>query len=99
MPNGQTQRKCNANATSNATLYEVEKMNIRNEKPNLIIISLNSDCSRVESIDIQTKAFRFVDTAMALMQRCFRINTWGSLRYLCLFDGRPVVADRKAGEI
>ncbi len=74
-------------------------MQIRNEKPNHIVITLNPDCTRIENISLDVKAFRYVDVTMALMQRLFRIAPWGSLRHLCEYDGRPVVADRKAVEI
>lgn len=36
-------------------------MQIKNEKPNLIIFELNSDCTRIEKISLEPKAFRFVD--------------------------------------
>ena len=70
-------------------------MNIRNTKTNEIIIRLSDDCSRIEKITLNPRAFRFVDAAMGLMARSFRVANWGALRHLVEYDGMPVVRDAR----
>ncbi|MDO9110512.1 MAG: hypothetical protein Q7U40_07635 [Desulfatirhabdiaceae bacterium] len=73
-------------------------MQLKNEKPNLIIFELNSDCTRIEKISLEPKAFRFVDGIMALLARSFRIANWGALRHLAEYQSRRIVVDARKTE-
>jgi len=70
-------------------------MHERNEKINKVVISLSNDGNRIDRIDIEPRAFRFVDSIIGLMARCFRVAHWGSLRHLCFYQGKPVVRDAR----
>jgi hypothetical protein len=74
-------------------------MHIRNEKINQIVITLNEDCTRIEKITLEPKAFRYVDGIMALLSRIFKIAPWGAIRHIVQYNGYYVVRDNAASRM